>query len=272
MKKYVELRQTIAMILGTTMVFGFTSCDKEPVDQRPELPPAESLVMDFSDFNELPAGEKATAATYENFTQAYLTVQFWSWASLATVAIPATAYAEALQQEPEYLGDHTWEWSFGLDSQSGSFEVVLTGERINNEEFSMEMVMYATALPEQGMKWFDGVVRYDHTHAEWNLYGEGGVKMLEAVWNKDYETEAGDLTYTYVNPDQEETGSYIMYSYMPDEVYDASFTISLSGGMTEIEWNTATLEGRIQSESKFGDSDWHCWDSAASGLADKVCE
>jgi hypothetical protein len=227
--------------------------------------------MDLSDFSQLPAGAKATAESYENFTQAFVTVQFWSWVSLATVAIPATAYGHALQQVPEYLGDHTWEWSFDFDMQEESFEVVLTGERINNEEFSMEMVIYSTVLPE-GMKWFDGVVRYDHTRAEWNLYGEGGVKMLEAVWNKDYETEAGDLTYTYVEPDQEETGAYIMYSYMPAEALDASFSISLSGGTTVIEWNTETLEGRIQSEPSFGDSDWHCWDSADNGLADKVCE
>ena len=272
MKKYFELKQLTAILLVLTLVISITSCDKEPVDQRPELPPIESLVMDLSDFSQLPAGAKGTSETYENFFQAYLTVQFWSWASLATVALPATAYANALHQDPEYLGDQTWEWSFGLDLQEGSFEVVLTGERINNEEFSMAMVIYSSELPEQGMKWFDGVVRYDHTHAEWNLYGEEGVKMLEAVWNKDYETEAGDLTYTYVEPDQEESGSYIMYSYMPEEVYDASFSISLSGGMTVIEWNTETLEGRIQSESEFGDSEWHCWDSAANGLADKVCE
>ena len=272
MKKHVEMKQLSAIILALTLMITFASCDKEPVDERPELPPLESLVMDFSDFSQPPAGAKGTAETYENFVQAYVTVGFWSAASLTTVAVPAAAYGYALQQDPEYLGDHTWEWSFDFDMQGVTFDVVLTGARINNEEFSMEMVIYSSLNPEQGMKWFDGVVRYDHTHADWNLYGEGGIKMLEAEWNKDYETEAGDLTYTYVKPDQEETGSYIMYSYMPEEVYDASFIISLSTGTTMIEWNTETLEGRIQNESSFGDSEWHCWDSAANGLADKVCE
>lgn len=272
MKKRIELNRLLAILIAITLVTAIGSCDKEPMNERPELPPLESLVMDFSDFSQLPAGAKGTAETYENFAQAFVTVQFWSWASLATVALPATAYAHALQQDPEYLGDHTWEWSFGLDLQEESYEVVLTGERINNAEFSMEMVIYSTAQPEQGMKWFDGVVRYDHTHAEWNLYGEGGVKMLEAVWNKNYETEAGDLTYTYVEPDQEETGSSIIYSYMPEEVYDASFSISLSDGMTVIEWNTTTLGGRIQDESKYGDTAWHCWESAENGFADTECE
>jgi hypothetical protein len=135
----------------------------------------------------------------------------------------------------------------------------------------MEMVIASSAAPEQGMKWFDGVVRYDHTHASWNLFGEGGIKMLEAEWNKDFETEAGDLTYTYVQPAQDETGSYIMFSYMPDAVYDASYTISLANGETLVEWNTTTLEGRIKDLDAFGDSEWHCWDSSANGLADMIC-
>jgi hypothetical protein len=272
MKKHIEIKRMMAFMVSMAMLATITSCDKEPVNKRPELPPVESLVMDFGDFSQQPAGMKGTTETYANFLQAYETVLFWNIASLATVALPAAAYAHALHQEPEYLGDHTWEWSFDLDLQQVTYSVVLTGIRLNNEEFSMEMAIYSSAMPEEGRKWFDGVVRYDHTHAAWNLYGENGIIMLEAVWNKNYETEAGDLTYTYVAPDQEETGSFITYSHMPGEVYDASFTSSLSTGQTVIQWNTSTLEGRIRDETAFGDAEWHCWDAASNGLADKVCE
>jgi len=272
MMKHIVTNRLLAIILSISMVAAFSSCDKEPVSKRPELPPLESLVMDFSDFNQQPAGMKGTTETYENFLHAYGTVLLWNVASAATIALPAAAYAHALDQEPEYLGDHIWEWSFELDLQGGSYGVVLTGTRLNNEEFSMEMVIHSSLLPEQEMKWFDGVVRYDHTHAVWNLYGEGGVKKMEAEWNKDYETEAGDLTYTYVEPDHEETGSFITYSYMPGEVFDASFTSSLSERETVIQWNTSTLKGRIRDASLFGDNDWHCWEAASNGLADMVCE
>jgi len=272
MKKYLHLQRLTLVLLTISIMFGFVSCDKEPVDERPELPPLESLVMDFSDFNQQPGEMKGTAVTVENFTTAYVSVMFWNLASVATVALPAAAYAHALQQDPEYLGDHTWEWAFDFELQQVSYTATLKGARINNEEFSMEMVIALSEAPEAGVKWFDGVVRYDHTQAAWNLYGEGGVKILEAVWNKDYETEAGDLTYTYVKPGQDETGSYIMYSYTPGAVYDASFTSSLSGGEAMIQWNITTLEGRIMDEVHFGDSEWHCWDSADNGLADRVCE
>ena len=63
-----------------------------------------------------------------------------------------------------------------------------------------------------------------------------------------------------------------MWAYNPDEAYDAAYTVSMSGGMSNIEWNTTTLEGRVKSLSYFEDDLWHCWDSYANGLADIDCE
>jgi hypothetical protein len=272
MKRSLNINRLTTIILSAVLMATVVSCDKEPVNERPVLPPLESMVMDFSDFSQQPGGMKGTLATYENFFYAYFSVIFWNATSTMTMAVPVAAYIHALDQEPEYLGDHIWEWSYGFSYQSMTFEATLTAKRISNEEFSMEMVIASTEAPEQGIRWFDGVVRYDHTHALWNLYNESGTRLLEAEWNKNYETEAGDLTYTFVQPDQEESGSYIRYAYDPAGVYDASFTLSLSAGQTWIEWNTETLEGHIKSEAQFGDSEWHCWDSAANGLADKECE
>lgn len=272
MKKYSNLRSFVAISLSISLLFFGTSCDKEPVNERPDLPPVESLVMDFSDFGQQPGGMKGSAVSYENFLYSYLSVFFWNVASTVTFAVPVAAYGYALQQNPVYLGDHTWEWSFDFTVANLNYTATLTGARISNEEFSMEMVIALTAAPEQGVKWFDGVVRYDHTHATWNLYKNETVKVLEAEWNKDFETEEADLKYTYVEAGQNETDSYIMLAYMPEEFYDAAYTISLAAGATDIEWNTTTKEGRVKAPVKFGDSDWHCWDTEENGLADKVCD
>ena len=272
MKTYLNGYPITGMALVISLLLLSVSCDREPVDERPTLPPLESLVMDFSAFSQQPGGVKSSAISYENFLHAYLSVVFWNAASTTKLAVPVAAYAHALSQEPEYLGEHTWEWSFEFSLQGTSYEITLTGVRINNEEFSMEMVISLAGAPDQSVKWFDGVVRYDHTHAVWNLFGEGGGELLEAAWNKDFETDQTGLTYTYVEPGKEETGSFIGYFRTPGAVYDASYTISLSGGETLIEWNTETLEGRVKDSSRFGDSEWHCWDSADNSFADRVCE
>ena len=271
MKAKQNVRSLIAITLSISRLLTSVSCDKEPVADRPDLPPLESLVMDFSDFSEQPGAKKGTD-TYENFLHSYFSVFFWNVASTVTLAVPVAAYGIALQQDAVYLGDHTWEWSFDFPLGGVNYTATLTGSRLNNEEFTMDMVISLAAAPEQGIKWFDGVVRYDHTAASWNLYKDGTIKVLEAEWNKDFETEEADLTYTYVEPEQEETGSYITLAYMPDEFYDAAYTISLAANMTNIEWNTTTKEGRVKDPEKFGDSEWHCWASFDEGLIDKVCE
>ncbi len=272
MKKFLNPTSIVSISLALSMLLSFTSCDKENVDNRPNLPPVESLVMDFSAFNEQPAGKKASELSSENFLHAYLSVVFWNVATTITMAVPVVAYGYALQQAPEYLGDNTWEWAFDFPLNNLDYTATLTGARISNEEFSMKMIIGLALAPDQGIKWFDGIVRYDHTHATWNFFKEGSVKVLEAEWNKDFETEEADLTYTYVEQEMEETGSYIMLAYMPQEIYDASYTISLAANETQIEWNTTTIEGRVMDLAKFGDTDWHCWDSKALGLVDRVCE
>ena len=269
MRKRFKL--TTVYVLTAVVLFTFASCDKEPVDQRPELPPLESLAMDFSDFANQPGGMKSSELSYVNFLYSYTSVSFWNASAVLVSALPVAAYTHALTMTPEYLGDNTWEWSFEFQHNALTYKATLTGKRLNNEEFSMEMLIGLASMPEEGVLWFDGVIRYDHTSADWTLYKEGSLAVLEIAWNKDYETEEADLTYTYVEPEQDETGSYIMWEHRPGEVYDAAYTISMSEGLINIEWNVSTIEGRVKSLAYFDDDNWHCWDSYVNGLADIEC-
>jgi hypothetical protein len=270
MKK--QWRSIVQAVFAISVLIIATSCDKENLEQRPELPPAESMQMDFSDFSTRPVGVKSSAASYDNFVFSYLTVGFWNVSASLVSALPVAAYTHALTQTAEYLGDNTWEWSFEFPLNNLNYVATLTGERLNNEEFSMEMVIALALLPNEGTKWFDGLVRYDHTSADWTFYKEGTLEVLEVAWNKDFETEAADLTYTYTEPDQDETGSYIKWEYMPEEIFDAAYTVSMAAGTSNIEWNITTIEGRVKSPVQFEDELWHCWDSYANGLADIDCE
>jgi hypothetical protein len=269
MKKPMNLIAVFA--LAALVMLTITSCDKEPTDLRPELPPVESMAMDFSDFANPPAGMKSSDVSYVHFVLAYTTVSYWNATAVLVSALPVAAYAHLLSQTPEYLGENTWEWSSEFTFNSQTIKATLTGKRLNNEEFSMEMVISHSSMSEEGVLWFDGVARYDHTSADWTIYKEGSIEVLQIAWNKDYETEEADLTYTYVEPEQEETGSYIMWAYLPGEVYDSKYEVSMAEGMTNIEWNVSTIEGRIKSPPYFEDENWHCWDSYANGLVDILC-
>ena len=271
MRKYLRFRSITAVLLSVSILFSVSSCDKEPVDERPDLPPVESMMMDFSDFDEAPPGTKGTLKTYQNFWYSWFTVGIVNVYATVVTVLPVTAYTYALQQTPVYVGDYTWEWSFDF-TLDFEYTATLTGARINNEEFSMEMVIALAAAPAAGVKWFDGVVRYDHTRATWIMYEEGTTPVLEIEWNKDFETEKADLTYIFTKPGHPQNGSSAMAKYNPDEFFDAAYNISLAEGETNIQWNTTTIEGRVKSPVHFGDDAWHCWDSQANNLADKVCD
>lgn len=271
MKKYQLSGKLLALALIISIGILNSSCDKENKDEKPDLPPVESLVMDFSDFDTNPAQNKGIVTTYDNFVYSFLTVSFWSSISGGSIALPVAAYSYMLDKEGEYTGDNTWQWEYQFTYEQSSITATLTAERIDNEQFSMEMVIKGPNTPESGFKWFDGVVRYDHTAASWNVYvyeDGSSVKLLEVSWTKDYEAETSSLTYTYVYPGQNETGSYITLGKDPSLDYNAWYTISLSSGMVEIQWDSETKAGRVKSENHFEDTNWHCWNGE---LQDITC-
>ena len=136
-----QFRFGFAVALATIVDFSITSCDKEPADQRPELPPVESMMMDFSDFSEQPATAKGSSSSYQNFSRSYLTVGILECIRYRVSALPVAAYAHALQQTPVYLGDNTWEWSYDFSLNSVSYAATLTAMRISNQEFTVEMAI-----------------------------------------------------------------------------------------------------------------------------------
>jgi len=262
----------VAILLAITLLIVSTSCDNEPTENRPELPPLESLMMTFADFDGPIALTKASGEPHLHFNYAFTSLIFWSGASALTMALPMAAYTYALEQGVEYMGDNSWEWNYSFQWSGLDYTATLTATRLNNEEFSLDMMIASSATPDQGVRWFDGVVRYDHTQANWTIYKDGSIEVLEVAWTKDFELGDASLLYTYVEPALLETGSYISYDYAPLEAYDASFTLSRSTGTTLIQWNTTSKEGRVQDEARFGDAEWMCWDSLEMGLVDKVCE
>jgi hypothetical protein len=266
------VKKPVAILLAITLLIVSTSCDNEPTENRPELPPVESLVMAFADFDGPIALTKASGESHLHFNYAFTSLIFWSGASALTMALPVAAYTYALEQGVDFLGDNSWEWNYSFQWSGLDYTATLTATRLNNEEFSLEMMIASSATPDQGVRWFDGVVRYDHTQANWTIYKDGSIEVLEVAWAKDFVLGDASLLYTYVEPEMIETGSYISYDYAPLEVYDASFTLSRSTGTTLIQWNTTSKEGRVQDEARFGDAEWMCWDSMEMGLVDKVCE
>ena len=248
----------MSMILALAILT--PSCNKENEDTLPDMPPAEALMMDFSDFATMPDTSLKSLVTYQNFFHSFLTVAGWTWVNKVLLAVPAAAYIESFDQKPVYKGDNTWEWSYTQDIFEHTYTVRLITRRISNEELVAEMYLTLEGIYED-FKWFEGTLRYDRTHALWTLYDDPGHKapIIQVEWNKDWEQDVSDITYTNIRAGDLQNGSYIAYGIVDDESFDAYYTVSVSGNTIEIQWNRTTKAGRVKDEAKYGDANWHCW-------------
>ena len=247
------------MAMAVLMALVATSCNKDD-DGVPLMPPIESFRMDFSDFTDFPdtTESKKSASSYRHFTYSFVTVGVWNIITTVTLAIPVAVYLESFNHTPEFLGDDTWQWTYSVDTYTAR----LVATRISNEEFSAEMFISKTGAEAfEDFKWFEGTVRYDHTHASWKLYESpaNNVQWLDIDWTKDWEAGTSEITYTIVKAGSEELGSYITYGITDDPEYDAFYTVFSASHEVNIQYNTGTKAGRVKSPEYFGDPDWHCW-------------
>ncbi len=265
----------MAVFAAVLIVMMITSCQKDDEEgDQPELPPVESLLMDFSNFDDSSdtLTSRKAVETYRNWGHAFGTVAFWNIIATWTIGLPVMAYAEAFNQDPVYLGENSWQWAYEVTVGQVDYSAKLISKRISNGEFTMEMLVTKSGADGyEDFKWFEGTVRYDRTSASWILYEnpDNPNELISVDWEKDWEADTSVITYTYIRPEAVEYEDFIEYGITNNSPYDAYYIVSVSTNTVEIEWNRTTREGRIKNPMNFGDSDWHCWDE---NLMDIVCQ
>lgn len=251
-------------ILAIAGIIMFNGCEKDREGKCPELPPLKSFFIDFSDFGNSSDTliTKKTLPCFYNWTIAFGNVAFWNSVITIGMTVPVAAYSGALAHAPVYQGDNQWEWKYNVTVNNIIYFAKLRAWQLSNEQFAVEM--YISQVNPGGFtdfKWFEGVVRYDHTQASWTLYESPLTpeKFLSIEWNYNCENNLGDITYTIIKASSPEKNSYISYVVDYSNNFNSSYTISLSSDFTEIEWNVQTKNGRVKSTKWFNDNSWHCW-------------
>jgi hypothetical protein len=255
-------QKTIISWMALTVIFALlaTSCSKDDENNAPVMPPVESFQMDFNDFTVFPDTNdvKKSMPSYRHFTYSFVTVSVWNLVTTVTLAVPVAVYMESFNHTPEFLGEDTWQWSYSVNTYSAR----LVTTRISNEKFTAEMFISKTGAEAfEDFKWFEGTIRYDHTHASWQLFESpaSNVQWLDIEWTKDWEADTSQITYTNVKAGSEEFGSYITYGITDDTEYNAFYALYSVEKEVNIKYNTETKAGRVKAPVYFADSHWHCW-------------
>lgn len=264
-----------ALLLVVTF---FSSCeqndlvDSQAQYETPVVPPAEIYTIPTEALNHASA-DTADAhrhgISYRNWVHSALNVFAWNTVIAINGAIPLASFARALNEDPVYIGNGTFEWSYTYRAPIAGdvYDIVLTAKYINNRE-DVEWVMTTSQRGGfSNFEWYRGVVSRDHTEASFilNHQPNNPEPYISIDYKLEPNTEEASIRYTNIIPTHEGRGGYIEYRVNSDHPYNRAYDVKAGPAeptnFLQIQWNAPTNEGRVKHEKFYGDTEWHCWDT-----------
>jgi hypothetical protein len=256
---------SVCMILVLSAGF-FTSCKEKDNGTAPVLPPQESFTIDFNNFVSLKKSLEITTdqkgINNTNWEYAALVVRDWRLITASTLAVPISAFKLALDNEPVFLSDNTWQWSYSVSPADITYKARLTGQIVSND---ILWKMYISREGTGGFSefiWFEGKSNLDGTSGQWTLNqsSQAPEPVLQIEWTRVGLT-VPYIKYTFVkNLDPFKT-STIEFG-LRETALNAYFSVHYYTGTkfsdVNIEWNTTTKNGRVKS-SDYLNGIWFCW-------------
>jgi hypothetical protein len=246
------------------LLVAVSGCKKDK-GNPPELPPAGTMIIDFTNFDYQGKGMEAFAAKGTDNSA-------WEFAAIAagtfkiilgtTLAIPVYSFQLAIDQTPQYVSDKTWQWVYNATIANESYQAKLVGQ-IGSSEVTWKM--YITKQNSfTDFLWFEGTSALDGNSGQWTLYHSNAtpVAVLQIDWIKSGDA-LSSVKYTYVKEQDSFKTSYIEYGFKSGPL-NAYYTIHYYNGNkfsdVNVEWNTTTHNGRIRC-TEYIDGQWYCWDA-----------
>jgi hypothetical protein len=270
--KNIEImKKSLSLLIITSILLTLaTGCKKDKGDP-PALPPAESMSIDFSNFESgkkadylFPAAKGAENSTWEFAAGAAL---LWKYIIGTTLAVPVLSFKACITNQPVYLDNNTWQWSANATVFDATYSARLTGQ------ITSSIIIWKMYISKDGtgsytdFLWFEGTSRPDGTEGQWKLYESPqiAVEILQIDWSV-VGNELGMIKYTFTKTGNSFAGSYIEYGLTANDL-NAYYTIHYYSTEFEtffdliVQWSTTLHNGRVQCEQYFGTDDWYCWDS-----------
>lgn len=251
-------------VLSLSLILMFlivTACKKDKGDP-PVLPPAESMTIDFSNFDTQTKGEFSKGTASSNWEFAALAAGTFKILAGSTLIIPITAFHVAIDQTPVYVSDKNWQWTYNATIASVTYKARLTALiRATDVEWKMYLTKdgaYTDFL------WFEGTSKTDGTGGQWILYksNDEPVKILQIDWTKSG-SAIGTVSYTYTKAGDTFKDSYIEYGLTTNSPFNAFYKIHFYNVSkftdVDVEWSSTSHSGRIKS-SDYLNGTWFCWD------------
>ena len=177
MPRLIRRRWLVGLVAGSLMASLLAGCGDDKgtnaKEEPPEIPPASTFVMDFSDFTAVTlagpgqggGGRAAFADSRANWTSAAGNVAVWNFIITVGLAVPAAAFLEAFHHQPVRETDGTWVWSYNVEVAHALHLAELHGK-----------------ATDDGIQWAMHVSKED-AYSDFIWYtGESNVGGTEGTW------------------------------------------------------------------------------------------
>jgi len=231
----------------------------------PTIPPEETFVIPLEDFpnNELGGLIALGTGNQSNWNFAALNVGIWSTIITFGLAVPVAAFRASFHNIPLQQNDGSWVWSYSVNVGGSIYTANL------HAQFITEGVHWEMKISKEGayedFLWYYGESNLPATEGFWILRQSPAVPtdLVQIDWSRNISAGTYAVRYTNIVPDGPENGGYIDTQYTKGIPYDHIWDIYNKGedNHTYIEWSIITGEGRVKDFKRFGDDNWHCWDS-----------
>ena len=260
------MKKLLSIILLVILTADFFSGCKKDNGVPPALPPKESMTIDFSNFAsgkksaDLISDQKGTENSSWEFAATVAGV--WKLIINITLAVPVTSFNLAADQDPVFINNNTWQWSYNASVANVTYKARFTGQITATE---ILWKMYITKEGTAGFAefvWFEGTSKPDGSGGQWilNQSAQTPVPILQIDWTKSG-TSIGNIKYTYIKNSDPFKTSFIENG-LTTGTLNAYFTIHYFTGLkfsdVNVEWNTTTLNGRVNSLDYLLGG-WYCW-------------
>jgi hypothetical protein len=255
-----------ALSLSLIAILLFVSGCKKDKGDPPVLPPAESMTIDFSNFDVQTKGEVSKGTANSNWDFAAFAAGTFRLIIGSTLIVPVTAFHVAIDQTPTYVSDKNWQWTYNTTVASVTYKARLTALiRATDVEWKMYLTKEGAYTD---FLWFEGTSKTDGTGGQWILYKSNAepVKILQIDWTKTG-SAMGTIRYTYIKAGDTFKDSYIDYGLTSNTTFNAFYKIHFFNtnaskfSDVDVEWNTTNHSGRIKC-SDYLNGTWFCWDQS----------
>ena len=261
---YAIVTKSLLILLTATLTV-FSSCKKEDgtePEAAPEIPPETSMVMNFSDFNNVDTTAYKSSVTYQHWGRAAAHVLVWNTVLTVTLAVPVASFRESFKHTPVYDPDiNSWVWSYNFVAAGDIHLAELHGTVTPN---GVEWNMYISRDGHYSdFLWYSGTSDAGNESGSWvlNTNPDNPNSFLLIEWNRDIVNGNYDIKYTNIATSNPNNGSYIFYGKTSD-LMDATYNIYNSSeiNFVRINWSRAYIFGQIKDPFFFEDEEFHCWD------------